>query len=146
MSKLDILIENAIKAVATNKKFLKEGKGQDAATDLILKLRRTLYPKLSDMELDEFKKEMVQHFDAELKEAKQGSSIAKRLREDTEYQKFFKQAMEKFDINSPADLKDPERKKSFLTTLTKTTLLKTKQQWRFKQCQDLNQQLTKLSQ
>ena len=119
MSKLDILIENAIKAVATNKKFLKEGKGQDAATDLILKLRRTLYPKLSDMELDEFKKEMVQHFDAELKEAKQGSSIAKRLREDTEYQKFFKQAMEKYDINSPADLKDPERKKSFFDYIDK---------------------------
>jgi hypothetical protein len=119
MNKLDTLIENAIKAVATNKKFLKEGKGQDAATDLILKLRKTLYPKLSDMELDEFKKEMVQHFDAELKEANQGSSIARRLREDTEYQKFFKQAMEKFDINTPADLKDPERKKSFFDYIDK---------------------------
>jgi len=119
MKKLDILIENAIKAVATNKKFLKEGKGQDAATDLIYKLRRTLYPKLSDMELDEFKKEMAQHFEAELKEANQGSLIAKRLREDTEYQKFFKQAMEKFDISSPTDLKDPERKKAFFDYIDK---------------------------
>jgi hypothetical protein len=41
------------------------------------------------------------------------------LREDTEYQKFFKQAMEKFDINSPADLKDPERKKSFFDYIDK---------------------------
>lgn len=39
--------------------------------------------------------------------------IVARLKEDTEYQTFFKKAMEKFKINSPADLKDPIRKKEF---------------------------------
>lgn len=75
MKKLNILIENAIKAAATNKKLLKEGK--------------------------------------------QGSSIARRLKEDTEYQEFFKKALAKFDINSPADLKDPERKKNFFNYIDK---------------------------
>ena len=37
--------------------------------------------------------------------------IVKRLKEDTEYQEFFKKAMDKFKINSPADLKDPAKKK-----------------------------------
>ena len=39
--------------------------------------------------------------------------IVKRLKEDTEYQEFFKKAMDKFKINSPADLKDPAKKKQF---------------------------------
>ena len=39
--------------------------------------------------------------------------IVKRLKEDTAYQEFFKKAMNKFKINSPADLKDPMRKKEF---------------------------------
>lgn len=39
--------------------------------------------------------------------------IVKRLKEDTEYQEFFKKAMDKFKINSPADLKDPAKKKEF---------------------------------
>lgn len=39
--------------------------------------------------------------------------IAKRLKEDTAYQEFFKKAMAKFNIKSPADLKDPVRKKEF---------------------------------
>jgi len=39
--------------------------------------------------------------------------IEKRLREDTAYQEFFKKAMDKFDITSPTDLKDPEKKKNF---------------------------------
>lgn len=41
------------------------------------------------------------------------SHIRKRLKEDTAYQEFFKKAMKKFDISSPADLKDPIRKKDF---------------------------------
>ena len=40
-------------------------------------------------------------------------TIAKRLREDSDYKEFFKKAMDKFDISSPADLKDPVRKKEF---------------------------------
>ena len=39
--------------------------------------------------------------------------IVKRLKEDTDYQEFFKKAMDKFKINSPADLKDPAKKKQF---------------------------------
>ena len=39
--------------------------------------------------------------------------MVKRLKEDTEYQEFFKKAMDKFKINSPADLKDPAKKKQF---------------------------------
>ena len=41
------------------------------------------------------------------------SHIVKRLKEDTEYQEFFKKAMAKFNIKTPADLKDPVRKKEF---------------------------------
>jgi len=41
------------------------------------------------------------------------SLIVKRLKEDTEYQEFFKMAMNKFNISSPADLKDPAKKKEF---------------------------------
>jgi len=39
--------------------------------------------------------------------------IVKRLKEDTAYQEFFKKAMDKFKISSPADLKDPAKKKQF---------------------------------
>ena len=42
--------------------------------------------------------------------------IEKRLREETGYQEFFQKAMEKFDITSPTDLKDPEKKKNFFYT------------------------------
>lgn len=41
------------------------------------------------------------------------SHIIKRLREDSAYQEFFQKAMKKFDISSPSDLKDPEKKKNF---------------------------------
>tara|TARA_B100000029_G_C16820206_1_gene683841 strand:- start:230 stop:472 length:243 start_codon:yes stop_codon:yes gene_type:complete len=43
------------------KKILKENKGQDAATELIAKLRSGLYRKLSDKELEAFKAEMINH-------------------------------------------------------------------------------------
>ena len=43
------------------KKILKENKGQDAATELIAKLRRGLYKKLSDKELEAFRAEMINH-------------------------------------------------------------------------------------
>ena len=45
--------------------------------------------------------------------------IVKRLKEDTEYQEFFKKAMTKFNINTPADLKDPIRKKEFFDYIDK---------------------------
>lgn len=47
------------------------------------------------------------------------SMIVKRLREDTAYQEFFKKAMAKFKINTPADLKDPIRKKEFFDYIDK---------------------------
>jgi hypothetical protein len=43
----------------------------------------------------------------------------KRLKEDTEYQEFFKSAMKKFGINSPADLKSAENKKKFFDYIDK---------------------------
>jgi len=52
-------------------------------------------------------------------------AIIKRLKEDTEYQEFFKKAMKKFDISSPADLKDPERKKNFFNYVDKNYTAKT---------------------
>ena len=42
-------------------KILKENKGQDAATELIAKLRNSLYKRLSDKELEAFKAEMIDH-------------------------------------------------------------------------------------
>lgn len=45
--------------------------------------------------------------------------IVTRLREDSAYQEFFKKAMEKFKISSPADLKDPVRKKEFFDYVDK---------------------------
>ena len=45
--------------------------------------------------------------------------IEKRLREDTAYQEFFQKAMKKFDISSPTDLKDPEKKKNFFNYVDK---------------------------
>lgn len=48
-----------------------------------------------------------------MNEANKTKMIAKRLKEDTAYQEFFKKAMAKFNIKTPADLKDPVRKKEF---------------------------------
>jgi hypothetical protein len=45
--------------------------------------------------------------------------IVKRLKEDTAYQEFFKKAMAKFNISTPADLKDPVRKKEFFDYIDK---------------------------
>jgi len=45
--------------------------------------------------------------------------IIKRLKEDTAYQEFFKKAMAKFNISTPADLKDPVRKKEFFDYIDK---------------------------
>ena len=98
------------------KESLNENKGQDAAIDLINKLRRTLYPKLSDLELEAFKNEMAQHLDATINESKMNTkteSIVKRLKEDTEYQKFFKSAMDKFGVKSPKELSDKKKKEFF---------------------------------
>ena len=172
---------NLGKRVSESKQPLKENKGQDAATELIAKLRRTLYPKLSDLELDAFKNEMAQHLDATMKEAidpkyktfydqvykhvneldrilgankppkvpeeiwnkvyglvgqmadkidflddsllknltkentmnTKTESIVNRLKEDTEYQKFFKSAMDKFGVKSPKGLSDKKKKEFF---------------------------------
>lgn len=45
--------------------------------------------------------------------------IIKRLQEDTDYQEFFKKALAKFKISTPADLKDPVRKKEFFNYIDK---------------------------
>ena len=39
--------------------------------------------------------------------------IVKRLKEDTNYRMFFNNAMDKFNIKSPADLKNLVKKKEF---------------------------------
>ena len=54
-----------------------------------------------------------------LKENSTTEQIVKRLKEDTAYQEFFKKAMDKFKISSPADLKDPVRKKEFFNYIDK---------------------------
>lgn len=48
-----------------------------------------------------------------------GNKIIKRLKESTAYQEFFKKAMDKFKISTPADLKDPIRKKEFFDYVDK---------------------------
>jgi hypothetical protein len=45
--------------------------------------------------------------------------MVKRLKEDTEYQKFFQMAMKKFNINTPAELKDAAKKKEFFDYVDK---------------------------
>lgn len=45
--------------------------------------------------------------------------IIKKLREDSSYKAFFKKAMDKFGISTPADLKDPVRKKEFFDYIDK---------------------------
>lgn len=47
------------------------------------------------------------------------SEIVRKLREETEYQEFFKKAMQKFNITSPGDLKDPAKKKEFFNYIDK---------------------------
>jgi len=47
------------------------------------------------------------------------SEIVRKLREETEYQEFFKATMKKFNISSPADLKDPAKKKQFFDYIDK---------------------------
>jgi len=41
------------------------------------------------------------------------------VEEETEYQKFFKKALKKFDVDSPADFKDDEEKKKFFNYVDK---------------------------
>jgi hypothetical protein len=45
--------------------------------------------------------------------------IIKRLQEDTAYQEFFKSAMKKFNISSPADLKTTQKKDEFFDYIKK---------------------------
>ena len=52
------------------------------------------------------------------------SHIIKRLKEDTAYQEFFKKAMKKFDISSPAELSG-EKKKDFFNYVDKNYTAKT---------------------
>jgi len=47
------------------------------------------------------------------------STIIKKIREDAQYQEFFKSAMSKFGINSPTDFKDAEKKKNFFDYVEK---------------------------
>ena len=44
---------------------------------------------------------------------KNTKSIIKRLKEDTEYQKFFKSAMSKFGVNSPKELSGDKKKEFY---------------------------------
>mgnify|MGYP003665794956 CR=1 FL=1 len=49
------------KEIINEVELLSENRGQDAATELIAKLRSGLYRKLSDAELEAFKFEMIDH-------------------------------------------------------------------------------------
>ena len=59
--KLEKTSKKPLQKKKVKKKILKENKGQDAATELIAKLRSGLYRKLSDKELEAFKAEMISH-------------------------------------------------------------------------------------
>lgn len=59
--KLEKTSKKPLQKKKVKKKVLKENKGQDAATELIAKLRSGLYRKLSDKELEAFKAEMINH-------------------------------------------------------------------------------------
>ena len=59
--KLEKTSKKPLQKKKVKKKILKENKGQDAATELIDKLRSGLYRKLSDKELEAFKAEMISH-------------------------------------------------------------------------------------
>lgn len=48
-----------------------------------------------------------------------GKQIAKQLKEDTAYREFFKKALEKFGVNSPADFNTDEDKKAFFNYVEK---------------------------
>lgn len=159
---------------------LNEGKGLTEASKLIKNLREKVYRNLNDQELEEFKKEIIDHLGGTINEAidpkyktfydqvykhvneldrilgankppkvpeeiwskvyglvgqmadkidflddrllknlkendmnTKTESIVNRLKEDTEYQKFFKSAMDKFGVKSPKGLSDKKKKEFF---------------------------------
>lgn len=47
------------------------------------------------------------------------NKIAKRLKEDTEYQKFFIAALDKFGVKSPSEFSDENKKKEFFNYVDK---------------------------
>jgi hypothetical protein len=61
-------------------------------------------------EMEEMGDEALGFMESKMSKTKK---MVKRLKEDTAYQEFFKKAMDKFKISSPADLKDPAKKKQF---------------------------------
>ena len=67
------------------------------------------------MNNQEFRKLIREEVRKVVGEAKMNKTkmMVKRLKEDTEYQKFFQMAMKKFNINTPAELNDPTKKKEF---------------------------------
>jgi hypothetical protein len=114
--------ENVPNPVDDEGRPLNEGKGLDEASKLIKHLREKVYRNLNDQELEEFTKEMVDHLGGTINENKMSTkteSIVKRLKEDDAYQKFFKSAMDKFGIKSPADLKSDKKKKEFFNYVDK---------------------------
>lgn len=54
-----------------------------------------------------------------------GQQIAKRLREDDAYKKFFQSALDKFGVSSPADFDSDEKKKEFFNYVDKNYSAKT---------------------
>lgn len=58
-------------------------------------------------------------FESPVNEANKTKMVVKRLKEDTAYQEFFKAAMKKFNISSPADFKDAAKKKEFFDYIDK---------------------------
>ena len=85
-------------------------KQYNAAEEAIAEM---LQAKVSDAWLK--KEEVSQDFGSQLGEGKH----------DKDYDEFFNKAMKKFGISSPADLKTDKRKSS-LTTLTRTSRQRTK--------------------
>lgn len=58
-------------------------------------------------------------YESPVNEMSSNKRMIKKLKEDTAYQEFFKKAMKKFNISTPADLKDPAKKKEFFDYIDK---------------------------
>ena len=61
---------------------------------------------------------LLEKIDIRINDLKEGFRLLEKkdkeeVEEETEYQKFFKKALDKFGVSSPADFKDDEKKKEF---------------------------------
>ena len=127
---LDKIVTETITEVLAEEQLdvtIKENKGQDQAIEEIQRLQRSVYPKLSDPELEAYGYEMFNHYKdygdmkpnhLDLRENEdemniKTESIVKRLREDANYKEFFLKTLKMFGAKSPKDLSTDKKKEFF---------------------------------